>query len=336
MNLALESCGWCTTTADLNKKWNTLASPSFDATGSARGGPCFTVSSSGGIGKAVPSSAGPYYAGMRFKLSGAVAANADLIRFQESGVLHLTVQVTPTGQLQVTRGGVTVLGSPSAPNLVQAGVYVFIELGGTIHDSTGSATVRLNGADLITVTNQDTRNGGTGVVDDIRFLGGISGSKAHDYYINDSTTAQNNTFAGDRRVDYLPPNAAGNYSQWTPSAGSNFQNVDDTDPDDDTTYNETDVANEKDSYQHAALSSLVVEDINSVIMHCIVRKNDAGSRTLRHGVRSNTTEEVSSFIALATGFEYRQREYGLDPHTSAAWTKANVDALESLVEVGNP
>jgi hypothetical protein len=197
--------------------------------------------------------------------------------------------------------------------------------------------VRLNGVEVIALTNQDTRQAGaTGLIERIYFFG-VNGttSHGHDFYICDSN-APNGNFLGDVRVDYLAPNAAGNYSQWSPSAGSNFQNVDDTDPDDDTTYNETDVANEKDSYQHASLTSLVVEDIKGLVMHCFVRKSDAGSRSLRHGIRSNTTESVSGFTELPTSYEYRQKAYDVDPHTAAAWTKTNVDAVESLVECGNP
>ena len=336
MILLLESCGWCTTQADITKKWPQQNNVTFQPTSNARGGPALGCSGAGGIGATIVTPVASLVAGFRNKiLTDLPSNNANLITFQESTTMHISIVVTPQGALAAYRNGPTgtQLGV-TANGLITPGVFNYIEAKVTIHDTTGSVHVRLNGAEVLALTNQDTRQGLTGLIDILKFFGGNS-SHAHDFYICD-TNSPNGDFLGDVRVDYLAPNAAGNYSQWTPSAGSNFQNVDDADPDDDTTYNETDVANEKDSYQHAALASLVVEDIKGLVMHCLVKKSDAGSRTLRHGIRSNTTESVSGFVALATGYEYRQKTYDTDPHTAAAWTKANVDAVESLVEVGNP
>lgn len=331
--LVTESCGWCTTTADLAKKWNLQNNITFAATDSRRGGPAFT--GSGGVGRSVPSSAGPYILGQALKPGDMSLTAGVIFQFKEGNVTHVDIVINSNGSVSARRAASTVIGT-SASGLFQQGVYAYVEAKVLVHDSTGTVHVRVNGSEVLALTGQDTRNAQTGVIDGVLLMGHSSGSRMHDYYVADTTGSQNNDFLGDVRVDYLAPNAAGNYTQWTPSAGSNFQNVDDSDPDDDTTYNETDVANEKDSYQHASLTALTTEDIKGVIMHCIVKKSDAGDRTLRHGVRSNTTEEVSSFVALSTGYEYRQREYNIDPHTSAAWTKANVDALETLVEVGNP
>jgi hypothetical protein len=339
MILKLESCGWLTGTTDIAKKWEQLNNIVVNLSASARGGPAFGMSATGGIGTSIAPVA-TLVMGERFRLTTDMPGSngGPCLSFQEGASAHVQVGISQLGAVQAWRntiGGGVLLGT-TANGMVGVGTYHYIEAKVNVHDSTGTVHVRLNGVEVLALTAQDTRNAGaTGLIDNMRFFAVSNGSHAHDFYVCD-TNAPNGDFLGDVRVDYLAVNAAGANTTWTPSAGSNFQNVDDTDPDDDSTYNETDVANEKDSYQHAALTSLVVEDIKGIVMQCFARKSDAGTRTMREGIKSGATESVNAFTALPTSYGYRQRAFDVDPNTAAAWTKANVDAVESLVECGNP
>ena len=48
-----------------------------------------------------------------------------------------------------------------------------------------------------------------------------------DIYVADSSGTFNNDLLGDIRIDNVHPNGAGNYTQFTPSAGANYECVDD-------------------------------------------------------------------------------------------------------------
>jgi hypothetical protein len=99
--------------------------------------------------------------------------------------------------------------------------FNYFEIKATIHDTTGSIELRINGVPALNLVNQDTRNAGTGVVNAIR-IGGTNSFgpiwAMDDLYICNTSGSTNNDFLGDIRVDTLYPNADGTYSQWTPSA----------------------------------------------------------------------------------------------------------------------
>src|SRR6185437_13665423 len=64
------------------------------------------------------------------------------------------------------------------------------------------------------------------------------------------------TQAGDLRVECVMPNGPGAHTQFTPSAGANWQNVDEVPPDDDTTHNDSSTAGQLDTFVHAALAGI--------------------------------------------------------------------------------
>lgn len=327
------------TSAQFLRKWDELTSVTVSGVG-RRGTNGLAAGSATIAGKNLPSDyTTAVFTGAAVSFSALPSSILSILNFMEAATVHVVICLTSTGRLQARNSSTSgTLLCESAPGVVQGGSYGYIEAKAVIHDSTGSVTIRYNGVQVASASNVDTRNGQTGVCNKIRIsgLGGGISADIDDFYIGD-TNGSNNDFLGDVRVDHLAPNAAGNYSQWTPSAGSNFQNVDETPgADDDTSYNETDVDNELDSYQHASLASLVVEDIKAVQVIVHAKKSDAGSRTLKVGIRSGTTDNLDSGTALGTGYAGYRRIFDTDPNTAAAWTKANVDAVESLVQVGAP
>ena len=327
-----------TSAADLALKWSTNPGGSPISAGNGRRGTAslrLTNAQLAGVEKNLASTYSTLIIGFNAKF-GALVADAQFVTFMEGSTVHVALHIQNTGAIAIKRGS-TVLAT-SGTGIVQENVDAYIELKATIHDSTGAYEIRVNGVNVLSATNQDTRNGGTtGLIDKIRMIfAASSGCNFDDLYLNDTSGSANNDFLGDCRVDCALVNAAGNYTQWTPSAGSNFQNVDDAAPDDDTTYNETDVDAEKDSYQHASFASLVVEDIKGLQVYAKAKKSDAGSRSLRVGVRSNTTDNLDTAVGLSTSYAARMRTFDTDPATSAAWSKSAIDAVESLLECGAP
>src|SRR5262245_56180486 len=104
-----------------------------------------------------------------------------------------------TGRVEVTRMPSTSLGFFDLPQ----GQWFYMEMKVTIHDTAGAVVVRIDGQTVLNLTNQDTRNGGTGFCNSIQFICGNVGSaymsyNLDDFYICDTAgSAPFNDFLGD-------------------------------------------------------------------------------------------------------------------------------------------
>jgi hypothetical protein len=57
-------------------------------------------------------------------------------------------------------------------------------------------------------------------------------------------------------------------------------------------------------------------------------KMDAGAASVAHVIRSGGTDYTDSDFALSTSWARYMKVRGANPNTAAAFTKANIDALE--------
>lgn len=225
----------------------------------------------------------------------------------------------------------TVLGT--ATLALQTNVWYYIEVKYKVDDTTGVVVVKLNGSTtLINLSNQDTQNGGTAVADAIHFFGDTGSNwDFGDIYILATDASPNNNFLGDTRVQMLLPTANGATNDFTPSAGSNFQNVDDASPDDDATYNEASNQGDMDLYQFGNLSgSPTVFAVQACLM---VRKDDAGSQVVREKCRTNASNFTGTNVALSTGYTVIREVRNINPDSSGAWTATEVNDTEWGIEI---
>jgi hypothetical protein len=246
-----------------------------------------------------------------------------ILQIREGSAVHVSINSLTNGALAVVGPGGT-LGT-SAPALIVGNVYAYIEVRATIHDSTGAVTVRINGVAVLTLTNVDTQNAGTATFDNIRFTKFVTGGGNFDWddiYICDTAGGVNDDFLGDVRVQYRAPTGAGNSTDWTPLAGSNFQNVDDAAPDEDTTYNSATLAGAIDLYETADLTGspttvFAVQAINRV------REDDAGSHTVAAKLRAGTTTDTGATVSVNASYDTKTEVWDENPDTAAAWAPAD-------------
>jgi hypothetical protein len=129
----------------------------------------------------------------------------------------------------------------------------------------------------------------------------------------------------ERRVETLYP-ASNSQSQWTPlTGGSNFAMVDETLVDGDTSYVFSSTVNQEDLYGVGPLSSTPVA-ISAVQVRVCARKDDATTRTMASSLSSGGTLTHGATFALTGSYQYQRDIYVDDPHTSASWIAAGVDA----------
>jgi hypothetical protein len=82
---------------------------------------------------------------------------------------------------------------------------------------------------------------------------------------------------------------------------------------------------DKEVFGHGALVSTPAI-VHAVSIKMVSQKSDAGAYSLEPLVVSNTTEGDGSSQALTTSWGIQSSVFEADPHTSAAWTYANVNS----------
>jgi hypothetical protein len=223
---------------------------------------------------------------------------------------------------------ITLLGTPTAVGL-QVGVWSYLEVQMKCDGSTGTCVVRLNGVEVKNLTGLDTLYSSASLT---RIGLGSGGSSLGTFYFDDlvvmdTTGAANNAFLGDVTVSALYPNGAGTTSGWTPSAGANYDCVNEAAPNDDTDYNSTATLNAKDTY--AMQDCAAGADIRAVQILAAVRKGAEGPGQVKLVTRSSSTDYDGAAQGIGgTAYSYVREIRETDPATAAAWSESGWNAVE--------
>ncbi len=252
------------------------------------------------------------------------SATNGIMAFGDAATSQVTLTANTDGTLSVKRGTAsgTVLGTTTLS--LTSGVWYYIEFKATINNTTGSFTVNVNGAQWLTASSQNTRSTANNSANQIAI--GNTGTPVvefDDFYSEDA-----GNFLGDCRVETKLPTGNGTSSQFTPSAGTNWQNVDENPATDDTDYNSDGTAGHIDGYTYPALTT-TAGNIKAVMTVPILRNDAAGSVTAASLYRSGGTNYfgTTNTVGSTTYTSYIDIQ-ATDPNTSAAWTVANVNACE--------
>jgi len=258
------------------------------------------------------------------------------LNLYEDATLHIYLYPN-AGSLkwQVYRGDGTLLGT-SSPSFA-FGIYDYIELKVKIHDTTGTVDLRVNNVSVLSLTGQDTRNGGTSGLINAVLISSIdygSVSRLDDFYVCDTSGSRNNDFLGDVRIQAIFPSATGNSSQWTANgAATNRECVDEITPNDDTDYISSSTATQKDTYVFGDVTptSGTVKAVQHVLY---ARKDDAGTRTIRPVIRHSTTDyTVGAGTNISITYAMIKDISETNPGTSTDWTISDVNNAEFGVEL---
>lgn len=136
---------------------------------------------------------------------------------------------------------------------------------------------------------------------------------------------------GTSRIETLRPSAAGSSTQWTPSAGSNFQCVDETVPNGDTDYVNVTTSNQKDLYAFGNLSA-TPSAVVGVVVNAYAKNATSGNMSLKGTAHSGASDSTSAATTVPSAYRTLQFNIPQDPNTSAAWTGAGVDGAEFGVQ----
>lgn len=229
------------------------------------------------------------------------------------------------GRLEIIGPGGLIGNSPNGS--ISINTWYYIELKCTIDNSLGTVEFKINGNEEINETGVDTQASSNNYINKLWIGSNQWYSFFDDLYLLDTTGSTNNDFLGDCKVETLVPDGAGNYTQWTPLSGNNWENVDDTTPDDDSTYVSTSGTDFKDTYTFDNLTTGVAE-IYGVQSNVYARKDDADFVGIEGLYRINSTDYTVSGGNLSDTYTYQTKIKEKNPDTDAQWTVTDVNSLE--------
>lgn len=238
-----------------------------------------------------------------------------------------------TGLLEAKRGVATVA---TGTTVLSAGTWYYLEIQATIADSGGTIKIRVNGASTNEIDfTGDTKNGGTStLIDAVRLENRSTNNRVDNLYVLNSSGSVNTTFLGAVRVHTLAPNGNGATSQSMGSDGNqadNYQLVDEL-PYNAADYVASSSSAQRDTYQLDDLPA-GYHQILGAQSNMVGLKNAAGARALKTAVRSNETVYYGTSRSLSTNAQTYSDVFENSPVTSSAWSSAEINNLESGMEV---
>lgn len=265
------------------------------------------------------------------------------------GSAHWNACVNPDGTISLYRNNATggiLLGATG--QALREDQWQFVEFEWTLHHTTGTLNVHINGVQSFAYTGDTCANNELGASYTTQWTG-VGFFKGYafgdwymdpiyqtavtvridDFYLLDASGGVNDAPWGDVTLGYIKPDGVGNKSQWDPSAGSNYACVDDATSDEDSTYVSTSVVNEIDTYTHENVVSGAVIKAVQIIAH--TKKGDSGANDLQAVVRISGTDYPTTTtrgVPSNTAYNYLTFPVDESPATTSAWGEAEFNAAE--------
>lgn len=260
---------------------------------------------------------------------------------------QVSVQVESTGILSVYRGQThdgTQIATSGTPAIV-AEAYQHIEALVTFNNPAGQVEIRVNGVTVVSATSINTTATINQECSQVLIVAGVDDSSAgpgpstttdiDDVFCYDDTGSFNNDFIGDRRVLTLFSNGDTAQADWSVTGAVNgFEAIDETDPDDDTTYISASPGGSPGPVSEFDLDDLPagVSAISALVVVNRSRKTDAGDANVQMSLVSGSSEANGSDQAITEAYTYYHDVVEIDPSTGAPFTPSAVDAARIKIE----
>lgn len=250
--------------------------------------------------------------------------------------IHLTLAIDYTNQRFILRRGNTLIDNTS-DDVLDLDTWYHAEFKFNINDTTGLYELRLDGIDVMSDSNVDTKEVFPSVFA-IQFNGIQAKNNDNpdeeflidDFYVLDSNGSENNDFLGvDTRVLTLFPDAEGTTNDFTPSTGTDNSATVDENPASDTDFNSGITNGDIDEY---LVDTLNADSVFGVMIRSNVQPSASGHRAVRNRVLSNSSIANGSDITITDDVDVNTI-FETDPDTTSLWTISGVNAAEFGVEV---
>lgn len=261
--------------------------------------------------------------------------------FERGGLEQVHLEIVngaSTFELRLVKGATVI--ATTAESFVHGSWHHF-ELKVTPNTSTGAYELRHNEVNVLSGSGVNTANTGSNQADGfaIRFSTTTTNVRLDDIAVWGASGAAPTDFIGDSVVEGIEIDGAGASTQWTPSAGSNFQNVDDPGnavPADTGTggNNQSDTNGQRDLYSYGDLTQ-IDGTILFVQLDTQLAMSATGSRNVKTKYRDpdTTVVDVATHAVTQTVYASFPDVMSVNPNTAAAWDAAEINGGQFGVEV---
>jgi len=292
-------------------------------------GNCF-----GGNGVAIsgplPSSYSTIFANFHWKVN--TTNNIRVFSFKDSaGTYQFTISQVGS-KLTVLRGDHYGTGVVLAtgPTTIIADSWYFLQLKLVVNSSTGSCILKIGEVEEINVSGVNTQATANANVAQWYFSSAASNYNYIDNLVfYDETGGVMDDFTPETRVFGQFPTGDGALTEWTPSAGANYENVNEA-YDTDTTYNSADTAGMRDLYAYPSPVPAGTA-VYAIKASATFRKDDVGENTCNILVRSGGSnyEATNGPFQSLGSYLYHSYIMTVDPNTGLEWTITNANAIQT-------
>ena len=257
--------------------------------------------------------------------------NASLFTLNDINTGNQTqVGVDGTGRLAIYRGS-TLLSTST--NVLMLNQWNYLEFKTTIASSGGLCEVKENGNVWATFSG-NTQNTGVATANRIYVgptnnVGSVANWYFTDMYFCDGQGTANNDYLGDCSVRLLLPNGAGTDTAFTQTGGTGGQPwtaVNNATPDGDTSYVADSLVGDSETFAFSDLSGS--PGVRGVVLDAILRKDDAGTRTVSAIARPGVTDNLGTAWSPGGSYALTQTIWETNPDTSNPWQATEVNAAE--------
>jgi len=267
------------------------------------------------------SAAAEYYAAFLSKITFSVAGSSSICQFKSASTILVDMKRNNTsGKIEAYRGSTLIATGTAVINLNQ--VY-HLQVRANIHDTTGIVQVKVDGV-LDLDFSGDTKPGTETTINAFQ----IGQTTPNPMTIQfDNVVLDGAAWPGKTNIQAIRPTGAGNSTQWTPSAGSNWDCVDEV-PASDADNVVTNANDQADLYAAGNLVGTIDSVVCVQVQARAVKEGVATPQNLALGVRTGATDYFSSDKIIPTAAKSLFNLWVQNPNTSAAWTKTEVDGVE--------
>jgi hypothetical protein len=283
---------------------------------------------SGSATQVIPSTTELYISGW-FYFTWLSGGTIELIKLRGGGTTNVALRTSPGNPLWLyDPKTITILASGSTT--LTLNTWYLIELHIRIGVN-GLVECRLNGLPEFSYSGNTTN---TPFIDGVYMDASSVNYYLDDFIINDTTGSINNSWMGGCKIVTLRPIGAGSSTQWIPSAGSNWDCVDETPPSA-TDYISSTTAGALDLYDIAPLPDGVSSSatIRSVIVTALAQRAGLSTSYFYDAIRINGSNYFSPLYG--TGPVYSPFSYIMDlnPATGVTWLFSEVNTIEAGVKL---
>lgn len=203
--------------------------------------------------------------------------------------------------------------------------WVWLSVKHVCHPSAGSVEVKLNNATVLTFTG-NTQNGASTQVHRPVIRTGTAIAEFYSDNLVIATGLSSDPPLSECRIFGAVVPTSNDSIAFTPNAGTNWSNVNEIPPNDDTSYNYSNTVGATDVFVCAPPTLTGV--IRAVKVNFRARKDDAGVRELAPIIRPTTTNYQGSAIEIASNYFSRGVVWEINPDTGLPWNPGDLTNLK--------